>query len=254
MSDDDLSAYDLNLRKIHLFRARRALPGPNYYEVLSWIHEVLKPATYVEIGVHEGDSLQYVGRDTICVGVDPAPDLKYPAPPRTHMFTMTSNEFFARHDLAEVLGCDHFALAFIDGLHLFEQALLDFIHLERFAGDESFIILHDCLPLDSTTSGRTRTTHFYSGDVWKLTLCIRELRPDLWMTIVPTAPTGLCLVSGLDRRSSVLSQQYDECLARYGGLDYDDYRMRARQMPPAIRNVKESLRSYITGCLETVRR
>jgi hypothetical protein len=61
-----------------------------------------------------------------------------------------------------------FSLAFIDGLHLFEQAFLDFIALEKFARPGSVIMIHDCLPLNRVTADRTRTTDFYTGDVWKL--------------------------------------------------------------------------------------
>jgi hypothetical protein len=55
----------------------------------------------------------------------------------------TCDSFFASYDLAEVLRAKNFLLAFIDGLHLFEQALLDFIHLERFASRQSIIMIHD---------------------------------------------------------------------------------------------------------------
>ncbi|HXT68235.1 MAG TPA: class I SAM-dependent methyltransferase [Vicinamibacterales bacterium] len=237
--------FDFNERKIHLFHAMRTLRGPNYLAVLKWIHEALAPANYVEIGVNEGDSLQAAALPTRCVAIDPCPAASFAAPPGTRLFTMTSNEFFLRHDLRGLLDDQPFSLAFIDGLHLFEQALLDFVNLERYAGPGSVILLHDCVPLNADTSSRTRTTHFYSGDVWKTTLCIRELRPDLQMAIVPTSPTGLCIVSGLDPRSTLLAESYDACTAAFRDLTFDDYRMRMRQMPPAIGNNQPAITAHL---------
>ena len=46
------------------------------------------------------------------------------------IYELTSDEFFARYDLSELLG-GPVELAFIDGLHLFEQVLRDFVNLER---------------------------------------------------------------------------------------------------------------------------
>ena len=111
---------------------------------------------------------------------------------------MTSDSFFNTYDLAQVLRTPYFSLAFIDGLHLFEQALRDFIHLERFASHKSIILLHDCLPLDRATSDRIRTTHFYSGDVWKLPMCLKKHAQNLRIATIRTRPTGLCLVSHFD--------------------------------------------------------
>jgi hypothetical protein len=243
------SRHDLALRALHLARAREALPGPHYYGVLYWIHQILKPENYVEIGINTGESLAAAAPGTLCIGIDPEPRLDEPPPANTRIFPMTSDEFFAHHDLAELVGRDHIALAFIDGLHLFEQALLDFINLERYAGPRTIIVLHDCLPLDRATSARTRTTEFYSGDVWKLTLCLREQRPDLHMVIVPATPTGLCLVTGLDPKSTVLRDSYEACVARYIDLDFDDYQMRAPRMPAAIQNK----RAVVTAYLEALR-
>jgi hypothetical protein len=41
---------------------------------------------------------------------------------------MTSDQFFGGSSPETVLGTSGFELAFIDGLHLFEQALRGFIH------------------------------------------------------------------------------------------------------------------------------
>jgi hypothetical protein len=241
-----MCAATLEPKEAHLRQAKRALPGPVYLAVLVWIHRVLRPATYVEIGVGDGESLRTAQPDTLCVGIDPAPRIDKPLAAPTCLFTMTSDEFFARHDLSEILAGQPLALAFIDGLHLFEQALRDFIHLERRATARSIVLLHDCLPLDENTSARTRTTEFYSGDVWKAAACLRELRPDLRMTIVPTPPTGLCIISGLDPTASVLERAYDRAVDRYMDLTFDDYRDGRVTLPRAIPNTKAAVSSYVS--------
>jgi hypothetical protein len=238
--------YDAALCQTHVDRAKRTLPGPGYYAALAWIHRALQPATYVEIGVNTGGSLRMALSGTRCIGIDPAPTLDASLPATSRIFASTSDDFFRRHHLPDVLGSDHFSLAFIDGLHLFEHVLLDFVHLERFAGPDSVIVLHDCLPLDASTSARVRTTEFYSGDVWKAILCLRDMRRDLQMAIVPTQPTGLCIVSALDSSSAVLADRYASCLARYRDLTFDDYAAAcADRMPPIIPNTKAAVMTYV---------
>lgn len=247
-SSTPADAFDFNLRKIHLFRAKRSLPGPNYYEVLHYLHAAIRPDTYVEIGVNEGDSLQACGPGTTAIGIDPANVMRFPLADTARFFQMTSTEFFERENLPALLGGRRCSLAFIDGLHLWEQALLDFIDLERSTAEDSFILLHDCVPLDRVTAARERTTHFYSGDVWKTTLCIRERRPDLDMVIIPTAPTGLCLISGFrrdDHARTSFAERYPEWVSAYGGLTFDDYRMRLRAMPPRIPNNESAVTAYV---------
>jgi hypothetical protein len=245
----DTSPYDDALRDTHIAQAAAALPGPDYYTVLGWIHQILRPATYVEIGIRHGDSLRAALPETRCVGIDPEPTVNAPLPPDTGVFAMTSDSFFADYNLAEVLGQPNFSLAFIDGLHLFEQALLDFIHLERFASRRSIIMIHDSLPLDRATSDRVRTTHFYSGDIWKLAMCLKARRQDLRLTTIRTGPTGLCLISRLDPDSDVLVRSFDEVVSEYVALDFKDYKDRSQQMPHTVENDYAAVRSCIAGLL-----
>src|SRR5262249_16746885 len=156
----DMEARSEALLAQQLEESRRRLPGPAYYHVLKWIHEVLEPANYVEIGVRRGFSLLQALPDTRCIGVDPAPSIEEQHPNAT-IYQLTSDEFFARHDLSNLLG-GPVELAFIDGLHLFEQVLRDFVNLERHCTAGTVIILHDCIPFDAVTASREQTTSFYS--------------------------------------------------------------------------------------------
>lgn len=177
----------------HDIWAAQRLPGPHYYKVLRWIHEILRPSSYVEIGVGYGESLKLASPPTVAIGIDPASKAVRRWRTDTRIFAMTSAEFFARHDLAEVLGMPHFGLAFIDGAHLFEEARDDFERLARYAGPESVVLFHDTIPFDERTSARERTTEFYTGDVWRILSCLEERR-ELDVTTVQTPPSGLTMV------------------------------------------------------------
>lgn len=192
-----------------------------YLDLLRRIHAYVRPTTYVEIGVHEGDSLAQVSPGTRAVGIDPTPSLCRPLGPMTTVIPRTSDEVLAGDELSRLLDDRPVELAFIDGMHLFECALRDFIGLERRCTPASTILVHDCYPLDEVTAARNRTTVLWSGDVWKLVLCLREHRPDLQIAVVDVDPTGLALIRGLDPSSQVLAEQYDELCERYLGMGYD---------------------------------
>jgi hypothetical protein len=199
---------------------QRVPPGFPYFGLLDRIHQHLVPRTYVEVGVSTGRSITLALPGTITIGIDPAPEVKFPVRRRTRIFRQTSDEFFAQHDLVRLFGGMPLDLAFIDGMHHFEYALRDFMNLERSSNSASTILIHDCLPIDETTADRGRSTNVWSGDIWRLILLLREWRPDLRVSVIDSGPTGLGLVRGLDPASSVLWDHYDEIVARYLSLAY----------------------------------
>lgn len=199
------------------------MPGPSYLENLAMIQEWLAPRTYVEIGVASGRSIALVRHGTRAVGIDPAPDLMVALPSTTTIYAKTSDAFFAEHDLRGELGGVPVDLAFIDGMHLFEFALRDFMNVERHCTPGSTILLDDCWPLDARTAARERTTAFWNGDVWRILPALRKYRPELSIRVVATVPAGLCVVRGLDPGSRVLAERYDDIVREFGALDYSDF-------------------------------
>jgi hypothetical protein len=190
----------------HVRRIRRS----PYYGVLSRIHGRLKPRTYVEIGVNCGDALMLARKADIAIGIDPAPTIRVVLPPVARLYKTTSDAFFADYDLKAELGQKPVDLAFIDGMHLFEFALRDFVNIERYCTRDSTILAHDCRPMDRASAERERTTHFWSGDVWKLVVCLKKYRPDLKIRTVDVDLTGLTIIRGLDPASKVLSSRLRE--------------------------------------------
>jgi len=198
----------------------KEMPGADYYYWLQRFHEWLKPARYVEVGLGHGRSLALAGPDTMAIGIDPFQgfwnklDYVCTHGPAT-LFPLSSDNFFERYDLREVMGHDSFDLGFIDGLHLFEQALKDFINLERYSRNDSLILIHDCLPIAPIVAERDRCTGFWTGDVWRLIPCLKAFRPDLKIMTIPTKPSGLGVVTNLDSNSTVLIDNYDEIVSYY---------------------------------------
>jgi hypothetical protein len=196
------------------------MPGDVYTAVLSRFHERLRPASYAEIGVRCGDSLALAGRDTSAAGIDPRLIINRPILSRARLYPLPSDEFFGRYDLLEELGTPRLALAFIDGLHLFEQALKDFINIERYADPQTAVLIHDCLPVSRLAAARRQhMSAIWCGDTWKLVPCLRKCRPDLTIRIIPTFPSGLGVVTGCDRGSVVLRERFDEIVAERRDLE-----------------------------------
>lgn len=204
--------------------AEEAMPGPDYYDFLRRFQEALKPRVYIEIGLGHGRSLAMAGSETTALGIDPYMGeyerLLYASPLRpAQLYPLASDDFFSQRDVRREMGNDIFDLAFIDGLHIFEQALRDFINLEPYAGKDSVILIHDCLPIAPIVAERERCTGFWTGDVWRIIPCLKTFRPDLQIFTIPTKPSGLAVVTGLDPKSTTLADNYDEIINYYQGLN-----------------------------------
>jgi hypothetical protein len=214
--------HGLLARAYSSLRRLRRIRGYPYYRLLRRIHARLKPRTYVEIGVCYGDSIVLARNAEVCVGIDPSPQIKVLLPPVARLYKTTSEAFFSNYDLTAELGHRTLDLAFIDGMHLFEFALRDFIQLERHCGRQSTILVHDCYPIDRATASRRQNTLLWSGDVWKLILCLKKHRPDLKIGTVDIAPTGLTIIRGLDPASTALASRLPELEQEFVALDYDE--------------------------------
>lgn len=178
---------------------------------MATLHHLLQPRGYVEIGVQTGASLRLA--DCPALGIDPAPRLVYPLLPTTRLAQMTSDEFFALPPSTQRgMGLpEHVDLAFVDGLHLHEQALRDFANLERFANERTVVVFDDVLPRNQAEATREPAGPEsaakvsmgqlpygdWVGDVWKVHRILSAVRPDLRFALVDTQPTGVLLVTRL---------------------------------------------------------
>jgi hypothetical protein len=222
------------------------MPGPGYLEALRTAHEVLRPRTYLEIGVASGDSIVLVRPGTLAIGVDPAPDIRHPLPAGTRIFSQTSDAFFEQNDPAALFGGLPVDLAFIDGMHLFEFALRDFINTEKCCAAGSTILLDDCWPLERRSAERERRTQFWTGDVWRILPALRKYRPGLRIHTIATAPGGQCVVRGLEPQSRVLKENYDRIVAEFGALDFAEFENNRDAYLQPCANDPESIRGVLS--------
>ncbi|MEU6372342.1 class I SAM-dependent methyltransferase [Streptomyces sp. NPDC046909] len=203
------------------------------HEFLRELHKVSANRNYLEIGVNDGRSLTLSRVPSIAI--DPAFKVVSEIRTDVHLVKATSDDFFARaNPLAHLKGGRHplrnlrrgrspigywrrttLDLSFIDGMHLFEYALRDFINVEKYSDWGSVIVLDDMLPRSIDEAARDRHTNAWTGDVYKMIEVLNRFRPDLVTVLVDTQPTGQLIVFGADPNNTVLKDKYDEIIAEY---------------------------------------
>jgi hypothetical protein len=184
-----------------------------YMAFLQSVHDLLRPKAYLEIGVRHGNSLALA--ECRAVGIDPDYSITVPINGDIALFRTTSDEYFSRPRPLGATGGQPFDLSFIDGLHLFEFALRDFINAERHSGPGSAVIFDDVLPRSVDEAARQRHTVAWTGDVYPILEVLARYRPDLSVIPVGTRPTGLLLIVGLDPSNHVLTDKYDEIMEEF---------------------------------------
>jgi len=125
--------------------------------------------SYLEIGIrHPVDNFAHIKAEHKD-GVDPAGDCNY---------VMTSDAFFAEHD-------KYYDIIFVDGLHLYEQALRDVNNALAHLNKNGTIVLHDCDPgYESYQLPEPVPDLAWMGTVWKAFATLRMTRPDLSMCTI----------------------------------------------------------------------
>ena len=188
-----------------------------YIEFLRRLHARLQPQAYLEIGVAHGKSLRLASCRS--VGIDPGFNISVPLDGDIALFRTTSDEYFQGAETLAPTRGRPFDMAFIDGLHLFEFALRDFINTERHCSPHGLVVFDDVLPRTVDEAARERHTDAWTGDVYPIVEVLAKYRPGLSVLPVDTQPTGLLLVLGLDPEDSTLADHYDEIVAQHRHAD-----------------------------------
>lgn len=197
-------------------------------ELLQRLIDALDARLYLEIGVKRGGTFLRL-RARRKIAVDPRPMLPRRAQlaavlrdPRNltnRVVARTSDAFFAeppRRLRAGVLD-----VAFVDGLHTYEQSLRDVESCLEWLAPGGVVVVHDCNPTDAAAAEPAAAPppgagEGWSGDVWKTIVHLRALRPDV-QAFVLDADCGLGVVARR-RSASPLDLGADE-IARLGYRD-----------------------------------
>lgn len=183
------------------------------HDFLDVLHRQYRPRSYLEIGVFEGHGLARSSTRTI--GVDPDFRISVELACELQLVRATSDDFFALPDPLSWFPERTVDLTFIDGMHLVEFALRDFINTERRSTPTSVVVFDDVLPRSEAEAARERHTSLWAGDPFKMTAVLERYRPDLAIVPLDTEPTGMLLVLGLDPTSTVLADHYDEIVDQH---------------------------------------
>jgi len=221
-----LKATHADERKIRPILSPVGLPRDDerlgYRKLMQKLHKAIKPAAYFEIGVDDGGSISLA--DCPAVGIDPDFELVHPLRRPTRIFRQPSDTFFANDSLTEHVFSMNFELAFIDGMHLSEFVLRDFMNVEKRVSKGCVVVVDDVLPEQYVMAQRERQFNAWCGDVYKLIFVLQELRPDLHIHVVPAMAgpyrKGIAVISNLDPANDTLWTQYDAIESR---LKADDY-------------------------------
>ena len=211
--------------------------GMGYFDFLKLMNDNLQPKSYFEIGTQNGYSLAQFSCDAVCV--DPAFQISsnvWSSRKQTHLFQMTSDEFFRNSSFVSSLWPQGIDIAFLDGLHRFEALLKDFFNTEALCHSQSAIVLHDCLPTSLEQLPRYSDTGVnWTGDVWKLLPILKLHRPDLRVHVVDTPPTGLVVITNLNPKSTVLRHNYYSIIDAFAPMELDEEGMiQLRTMYPMV--------------------
>ena len=198
--------------------------GPRYQNFLSALHSQLLFDWYLEVGCRTGESFAPVRSKT--VAIDPffrANINIIGCKPSLHIFQTTSDEFFASNFLEK--SSIQLSLSFLDGMHLFEYLLRDFMNAEANSDPQAVIMMHDCAPrnLQMTTRDLTAIRGAWTGDVWKLVPILKAYRPELKLVMLDCHPTGLLCVSNLSPGNNILRENYAQILSEFMDVDLETF-------------------------------
>lgn len=175
-------------------------------ELLQRLIDAVGARLYLEIGVKRGDTFLSL-RARRKIAVDPRPmlprravlaaALRDPRNLTNLVVTSTSDAFFARPPRR--LAAGGLDIAFVDGLHTYEQSLRDVEGCLEWLAPGGAIVLHDCNPASAAAAEPAPAPppgagEGWSGDVWKTIVHLRALRPDLSAFVID-ADCGLGVVT-----------------------------------------------------------
>jgi len=147
-------------------------------DVINKILKYNKGKSYLEIGVRRGETIAQIEASNR-IGVDPNLQLDRIAILKSkgnldgvEFLEIPSDRFFQENTRT-------FDVIFIDGLHLYEQAIKDILNALNVLNEGGYIVVHDCNPMTEKAADRKQAKGIWSGDVWKSIYDIKINYPEI---------------------------------------------------------------------------
>lgn len=201
-----------------------AISGVDYFSFLKKLHRLAKPDWYLEVGTQAGYSLsRCLGK---AIAIDPEfkiADTTLLTNPLIHFFEMTSDDAFADPGFQALKA--RIDIAFLDGLHLFEFLLRDFINAEKRMAPGGIILMHDTAPYGLAMTDRFNPEDgiAWTGDVWKILPILARYRPDLQIWHLDLQPTGMSVVVGDWGKNPALEANYEAIVQEWAAQTLGTY-------------------------------
>jgi hypothetical protein len=171
----------------------------------------LNAKVYLEIGVQRGKNFYKINAPVL-IAVDPHFIIGYKRRFSNlknffnrKFYEMTSDNFFSK-EAPNVFKERLIDIAFIDGLHTYEQSLQDFKNCLKYLSPNGIILFHDCNAQSKDSAAREflDTTTLWNGDVWKTIVHIRSFYSELE-----------CFVLDCDHGVGVVRRKKPEAMLNY---------------------------------------
>lgn len=192
---------------------RKAENAMERLTIIETVVEMTRAKTYLEIGV-AGGAVFFRVKARSKIAVDPRFEfstmkqirylIKNPWNVTNKYYEMTSDEYFQNEGQnVERRGLD---VAFVDGLHTFEQSLRDVLNCLRYLNKGGVIILHDCNPPSEAAAFPAASfdharqanvsgwTGDWCGDTWKSIVYLRSVDANLRIFVLD-CDTGVGIIT-----------------------------------------------------------
>ncbi len=199
---------------------------------INTLAELLGAQRYLEIGVRTGSTFREV-QMAERIGVDPRFmfDTTAVANETTHLHAIPSDQYFA-----EVADARPFDIAFIDGLHVFEQVTRDLTNTLARSTPRTVMLIDDTVPVDVYSAHRQQGMAIrlrreaggkggaWHGDVFKIVFLIHDFFPFLDYRTIMGAGNPQTLVWRAERLARKPVFDSLEAISRMTWIDLQAHR------------------------------
>ena len=162
-------------------------------------------STYLEIGVQNGDTFKQV-KAAHKYGVDPVKLVD-------GVYEMTSDVFFTNY-APEFFQNRKVDVAFVDGLHTYEQSLKDVLNCLTHLADNGVIVVHDCNPpSEEIANPNVAVVPEWCGDVWKMVVHLIRYNSEELNMCVLNCDYGVGLITKVKKPRLGLDMSYKDLAA-----------------------------------------